>query len=241
MKKLLWFAGGLLVVAVAAYFVAGYFLGNLPVASRLLGSNEPRDLGIELSTDNAFNGLAALGHPLTEEDLEAILENPDSFKTVKTTLTDEQASSLISTMDFPVKLAQVKFGPGGSVETSGTINIAQLRELMAQAGASSEVMENVMGYVSSFDWANYYVSGNFNITSNQVSLDIDRLEIGRIAVPESLQEQLNNNIGSVERYISGALTSQGYDIRQLSISDGRVDMDMDRPLGSLEPWLKFMQ
>ncbi|MDP2728858.1 MAG: hypothetical protein Q8O55_00020 [Dehalococcoidales bacterium] len=240
MKKVIWL-GVLMAVVIVAYFIAGYFMGNLPVASRLLGTNQPRDLGIELSVDNAFDGLSSLNHPLSTADLQAIIDNPGIYTTVKTTITDEQASSLISTIDFPVKLVQIKFGPGGSVESSGIINISQFQDLMTRAGASSEVINTVMDYVSKMDWAIYYVSGQFGISNNQVSLDVDKLEIGRIVVPESLQEQLNDNMGSVERYISNVLTAQGYNIREMSVTDGQIRMDMDRPLSSLEPWLKFVQ
>jgi hypothetical protein len=42
MKKLLIIIGVILAVVIVLYFVAGYFLGNLPVASNLLGTNKPR-------------------------------------------------------------------------------------------------------------------------------------------------------------------------------------------------------
>ena len=97
MKWLLRLGIVVVVLVVAVYFVAAYFLGNLPVASKMLGTNKPRDLGVELSVDNTYDGLASLKHPVTTEELQAIVENPEIYTKVDAALTDEEASSMIAT------------------------------------------------------------------------------------------------------------------------------------------------
>ncbi len=240
MKKFKWLAIILFIILVL-YFVAGYFLPNLPVASKLWGTNMSKDLGVELSADNAIAGLIALEHPTSTADLEAIINNPEDYKHFKGALTNNQASSLISTIDFPIKLVQIKFGPDGAMESSGIINTNQLQDLLSDFGASNDVVNSVMGIISNMDWITYYVSGELSIKNNQVSLDVDQLEFGRISVPQSLKDQMENNMGSLEGFISNLLTSQGYYIRDMSISEGSVNLDMDRPLGSLEPWLNYIE
>jgi hypothetical protein len=233
--------GVALLFLLTLYFVAGYFLGNLPVASRLLGTNKPKDLGVELSVSSAFEGLSNLNHPTTNSELQAIVGNPAIFTSVKGSLNNAQASSMITTTDFPIKLVQIKFNDAGKVETSGVIDIKGLQVMMREMGATNEAINTVMDYISNVDWMIYYISGEFNIVNNRVSMDIEKIELGRISVPDKLREQLDDNMGSVENYISNALTSQGFNIRELSISDGQVNLDMDRPLNSLGPWLKYVQ
>ncbi|MFC1918270.1 hypothetical protein ACFLXH_06450 [Chloroflexota bacterium] len=230
-----------LIILLAIYFVAGYFLGSLPIASDLLGTNKPKDLGVELSTDSAYQGLANLNHPTTIPELQAIVNNPESFTSVKSSLTNAEASSLIATTEMPIKLVQIRFGDGGKVESSGMIDVNGLEDMMGSIGASNEAINTVMDYVSNVDWMIYYVSGECSIINNRVSLDIEEIELGRISVPDSVREQLDNNMGAVENYVSNALTGQGFNIRELSISEDKVNLDLDRPLGSMGPWLKYVQ
>ena len=79
--------GIVLAVVVVLYFVAGYFLGNLPIASSLFGTNKPRDLGIEITTDSAYAGLSNLNHPTTLEELQAVIDDPSEFTSVETSMT----------------------------------------------------------------------------------------------------------------------------------------------------------
>ena len=81
------------IVLLVLYLIAGYFIVGLPVASKIMGSNNPVDFGVEISVDSAYQGLDALGQPTTVEELQEIVDNPGSLGTVQTTLTEEEASS----------------------------------------------------------------------------------------------------------------------------------------------------
>ena len=240
MKK---FLTGLLVFAgilVVLYFVAGYFLGNLPIASALLGTNKPRDLGINISTESAMQGLRELNKPVSAADLQKIAANKTAYTKVKASLGEAEASSLVSLADlpnFPFKLVQMKFGDNGEVQTSGVINIADLEAALRKYGASGDVIDQVMGVAKSAKWVNFYAEGTCSIRNNQVTADINKLELGRIGLPDDL---VNNNTGAVAGYVQNSLTSSGYNIRSMTISQGKVDLDMDRPISSIQPWLKFV-
>jgi len=83
-------------------FLSGrLFLGNVPIASKLLGTNKPRDLGVKISIPSAYQGLNDLKKPVTPQDVQAILKNPKSYQTVKATITQEEASSLLAVGDIP--------------------------------------------------------------------------------------------------------------------------------------------
>jgi len=238
MKKALIFVA---IIHCALYFTAGYFLGMVPGASRIMGTNKPIDLGVEISTDSAYQGLGVLGQPVNVEELRGIADDPDSFGTVQTTLTEEEASSLMAlnqAPDFPAKMTQIKFNDDGSIESSGVIWVDRFSKFLARNGVSSNAVEKVIGYIGFMDSTTYYVKGTFSITNNNVDLHMDNIKIGRINVPMGV---INDNKGSIENTISNILTNNGYTIRSLYVSNGKVNVDMDQPLGSIVSWLHFVQ
>lgn len=229
------------VILIAIYFTLGYFLGNLPVASKLLGTNQPKDLGVTISIAEAQSGLKALENPVTAADVKAIVDNPQIFTSVKTSLSDDQVSSLFATADmpnFPFKLTQIKFGDNGSVQCSGVVKTAELQAFLSDLGISGDALQQVMSFLQNADSFTYYIDGACSITNNRIDLDLNSIKAGNISLPEDL---ISNNLTSASNYISNALVTEGYNIRKLTISEGKVDLDMDRPLGSIEPWLNFVQ
>lgn len=241
MKKFLTGVFVFALILIALYFVAGYFLGNLPIASDLLGTNKPKDLGIEISTESAVSALKSLGKPMTASDLQKIAANKTAYTKVKSSMTEEEASSLVSLADlpnFPFKMVQLKFGDNGEVKSSGVINIADLEKSLQSYGASGEVIDKVMGFAKNAKYINFYAEGTCSIKNNQITADINKLELGKIGLPEDL---VNNNEGTVANYVENSLTKSGYNIRSMTISNGKVNFDMDRPISSIQPWLKFVK
>jgi hypothetical protein len=95
-EKLIISASVIVVLFLVVFFVAGYFLGNVPLASAMLGSNKPKDPRVKITVDNAYSGMKDLKCPTTPQEVEAIQKNPKSYTTVKATLTQDEASSLFS-------------------------------------------------------------------------------------------------------------------------------------------------
>ena len=241
MKKFLTVISVIAGILIVLYFVAGYFLGNLPIASALLGTNKPRDLGVKISTDSAYQGLKSLNKPLTAADLRKIAANKTAYTKVKASLSDAEASSLISLADipnFPFKLVQMKFGDNGEVQASGVINISDLEKTLKDYGASGDVINQVMSIAKNAKWVNFYAEGTCSIKNNKITADLNTLQLGKIGLPEDL---VKNNSASVASYVEGSLVKSGYNIRSMSIGQGKVNFDMDRPISSIQPWLKFVK
>jgi hypothetical protein len=95
-----------------------------------------------------------------------------------------------------------------------------------------------MGYIKSAKYLNFYVDGNISVKNNQFTGHFTSAKIGNISIPGNIISSVEPGIASA---VSNALHTQGYNIRSLSVSEGKVDVDMDRPLGSLQYWLKFVQ
>jgi hypothetical protein len=230
----------LAVFLLALYFVAGYFLGNLPIASKLLGTNTPKDLGVTISTQSATEGLVALRKPTSFAQLEAITKNPQSYTKVVGSLTNDQASSMISLgdiPDFPLKFVQIKFEDNGRVEVSGVLDVVKLQTTLAEYGVSGGIVDTIMNIVKSAKWVNVYASGSLSISNNVITSNLEKLEIGRIGVPIGW---VKDNTASILNGVGNSLKSNGYNIRSLTISQGKVNLDMDRPLSSIGPWLNYV-
>ncbi|MFA5309722.1 MAG: hypothetical protein WC370_09610 [Dehalococcoidales bacterium] len=242
MKKKLIIAFSIIIVLfLAGYFVAGYFLGNVPIASKLLGTNKAKDLGVVIRIDNAYGGLEKINFPLDPQAVEAVVNDPSSYTRLNTSLTSDEASSLLALGDipgFPLRTTQIKFGPNGSVKASGVINTADLQEALRAGGASSDTIDKIMKYVKMAKYFNFYLEGNISIHNNQISGNLDSVKIGNIGLPGSLVDSIESGFASA---VTGMLNDRGYYIRNLSISEDKIDLDMDRTLGGLEYWLKFVQ
>ena len=241
MKKKWWILISVLVfLALAVFFAAGYFLGNVPIASKLLGTNKPRDLGVTISIPAAYQGLNDLKKPLIPQDVQSVLKNPDAYQTVKATLTQEEASSLLAVgniPDFPLRMTQIKFESNGKVEASGVMDIQKLQTSLVDLGATSDVLNKVMNVVKNAKYMNFYVEGTCNIIDNNVSVNLDQVQLGRINLPSDLIK----NSGSISDGIARTLATNGYNIRAMTILDGKVYLDMDRPADSVTPWLNMIQ
>jgi hypothetical protein len=240
MKKLIIVVSILVFVGLVVLFVAGYFLGNVPVVSKLLGSNKPVDLGVTISTDNAYRGLKELNIPTHAGDLQAVVQNPSSFKTIKASLTQEEVSSLLALgdiPDFPLKLTQVRFNPDGSMESSGVLDIDLLKTFLEKNGLTASQIETVNNYLKLKGKVNYYAKGRFSITNNRVSLDLEQIKAGNINIPNKV---FQDNTATVENFVSNSLTANNIYVRNMSLSGGRLQLDVDRPISNLNPWLKFV-
>jgi len=231
----------LLIAGLAVFLAAGYFLGNVPLASAIMGTNKPRDLDVEITAESVYSGLEKMNYPVTAGELQQVRDNPGSFTKMRTGLNNEEVSSLLATgqrENFPFRLVQVRFGPGGTVQTSGILYTEDISRLLQDFGLSNDFLDKVMDYVENIDSFSYYAEGTCGITNNVIDLDIESLQIGRINIPEDL---ITDNLGSIENAVSDVLVSNGYDIRELTISEDRVDLDVDRPLTDILPWLDFIR
>jgi hypothetical protein len=241
MKKLLIIIGVILAVVIVLYFVAGYFLGNLPVASNLLGTNKPKDLGIELTASSALKGIHSLNKPLTVADLESIYNNPESYTKVNASIGEEEASSLLALADlpdFPLRLVQLNFGDNGTVKASGVMDISKLQAALQDYGASGDVVDRIMGIAKTAHYMNFYAEGKCSIKNNNLNVELDKLQLGRIDLPTDF---VRDNAESITGYVERSLTDAGYNIRSMTISEGKITFDMDRPVSSISPWLKFVE
>ncbi len=238
-KKLIITGAVIAGLCLGAYFVAGYYLGNVPVVSQLLGTNKTRDLGVSVSVESAYAGLEKLNSVSVIQDTENVKDAVSMSIPVSTSLTSEQVSSLMalsSMAGLPVKVTQVKLGDNGYVQASGILYTEDMQKTFQSVGIFDSLPIDIMGYAQSGKSFNFYVEGSFSIVNNEVAGHLDSAKIGNIELPA---EVINHSGDSIRSAVSRLLREKGYDIRKVLISGGKVDLDMDRPAGGVENWLNF--
>lgn len=239
-KALIITASVILGLVVAIVLVLGYF-GFVPWLSRAMGSGKPRDLGIELSAEQAYAGAKLLRVPTKPSELRAVLKDPDKYKRFNATMTGDQASSMLlvgqsGIPNWPLSLVQIRFNADGTAEASGVIHASRAVPFMLSAGVSQEDAGKVMDALKFGGSATFYVKGTCGVTNNAVDLSLSDLEIGRVKVPASWY-QGNEDQGTP--YITNLLNKNGFMVESLKTGDGSVSLKGAQPLSAMQPWLKL--
>lgn len=228
-------------LALAMVLIGGY-LGFVPGVSRVFGSNKPRDLGVELSAEKAYEGAAALGVPATPSALQAIVDDPESARRFDAELTSAQASSMLligqdGIPNWPLNLVQIRFSGDGTAEASGIIDSSQAVPFMLSAGVSQANADRVASAIKLAGRMSFYVNGSCSVDNNNVNLTLSQVQVGRLNVPASWYR---GNESKGTPYITNLLGNNGFMVESLAISDGSVALKGTRPLSSYEPWLKLV-
>ena len=176
-------------IALVLLLIAGY-TGFVPILSDIMGTNSPRDLGIEYTKQDYLNAMNKAGFTL---DNSAGL-GPDTKisysgqKQINAQFTQEEISALLSfdhAEKFPAKDVQVKINEDGSLEASARIKLDDYKGI-------------------SIDNAVYIKGKPELVAPNRISLEkIDKLEIGRVPTPVTeeiksrVEDEINNKLNSI--------------------------------------------
>lgn len=221
--------------------IGGYF-GVVPWVSRLFGSNQARDLGVELTVENAYAGAEILGVPATPAELESLTLDPEAAKRFDATMSSDQASSMLligqsGIPSWPLQLVQIRFNEDGTAEASGYLNASQAVPFMLSAGVSQDNADKVASALKLSGSMPFYVKGTCGVANNAVDLSLSEVEIGRVGVPASWYQ---GNEPQGTPYITNLLNTHGFQVESLTIADGAVSMKGTRPLSSYAPWLSLV-
>jgi hypothetical protein len=158
------------VVILAIVLIIGS-LGFVPGLSTVLGANKPRDLGVTYTKQDYVSGMQKLGFVFdksagTGPNTKLVFSS--TTKKVDAVLTNAELSALL-TYDhsdrYPVHDAQVKVNPDGTIEVSAGVVLKEYKGI-------------------NFDNAAYFKGKISKESSKSVSIEADKIEAGRVAVPE---------------------------------------------------------
>lgn len=199
---------GVIGIIVVAVLVLGYF-GFVPGVSDLMGTNQPRNLGVTYGETNYASGIAKVPG--------AVVNNPEflcvgcSYTSsgsvpVNESFTQEEFTAMFNKRNEtkgPIKDAQFKFNADGTMEASAMIDHPQIKGPI-------------------------YVKGSIeDFSSKDVDFDLDYVEFGRVGVPEDQMPQAEQ---IVEDAISQTFNNNpGLSITNIEIKDGQIIFDGTLP------------
>lgn len=229
MKIIQFFLSLIFLTAIAVLLIAGYF-GLIPFLSNLMGANNPKDLGIDYSqkefksfTEKTGGQLIIIKKtltPATSISYSGQLNFDSSF-------TQEQISARLNYSPWkymPVNNTQVRINKDGTIEFSGNLLIARLPGFIAREGMGQYSMTDV---IKGLDFIKVikinppvYIKFKASIENNNLSLNVQKIEIGRFNLP--LQKiKVNKTLTSVAESILSKVP--GFYAKEVNFSDGKLN------------------
>lgn len=219
MKKLLKFLViSFLVLVVGIVLVLGYF-GFMPGVSTLFGSNKPRDLGVKHTAQDLAQAQEKLGGQtiVVPKDDPFQQMKASSGSPVNATLTQEEYSAHVEKI-HPVSDIQIKFS-GSTFEMSGRVDKSRIPAFIRTWGIADVSDEEILGIVNKYfpGDINFYLAGSGGAKNNDLTLDLTKVELGRIPIPVDQAEKV------LEAY-SETLFKQfpGFWVEDSTIQDGKL-------------------
>lgn len=201
MKKILLVIGIIIVaLIIAIVLILGYF-GFIPAISKLMGTDQPRDLGIEYSNEDLQSATKK-----SKVETKKMKNGKEPEQSVKYTgsqkadfsLSSEEFSALANSYAqsweyFPGENIQIKINEDGTAESSGLVRVDKVIGYIKATGNnfSEEDIQKALDYLqlSRRDSIPYYFKMSGKIEDNKITdISADKLEIGRFPIPKSMVE-----------------------------------------------------
>lgn len=216
-----------LLVIILTVATGGYF-GFIPVISDLFGSNKPRDLGIVTSEQDASSAKEKSG--VSFESIVSTTSPTDSLKfegstKINTSFTDKEVMAYAFGNKWKYNIlpgAHLKFNPDGSLEVAGTLRVDRLPGYAKAHKIPEADIKQVLDAVKLFPTnPPIYIKANPTISNNQVSIDVQKITVGKLELPSTLTTQ---NSGAISSFVQEKIFKPvpGLDIQDLKISDSKL-------------------
>ncbi|MDO8531750.1 MAG: hypothetical protein Q7T26_06230 [Dehalococcoidia bacterium] len=231
MKTLLIAVAVLVVVAILA---GGYF-GFVPGVSSIFGSDRPRDLGVRYTQADLQSLRGKTGMRYGSLPADAPPEASRTYsgqRAVTASFTDRELTAELNSVPWkydPLADAQVRFNADGTVEFSGLLLKDRVPDYVRAMGLTPAEIQLMSDQLNSVPGdPSFYAKGRFEITGNRVTLlDVQTLEVGRIAVPESVRREGRSTlIALVERRMR---TIPGFSAKSVTVENGMLNFDGTLP------------
>jgi len=222
------------VVALVVILVGGYF-GLVPGVSALFGSNRPRDLGVRYTEADLQSLRGKTGTQYQILPADASPEASRSYsgqRPVTASFTDRELTAELNSVPWkydPLVDAQVKFNADGTTEFSGLMLKDKVPDYVRAMGLTPTEIQLMLDQLDIIPGnPPIYARGKFQITNNRVATyDVQTLEIGRVAVPESVRRETRSTfIALVERRMR---TLTGFHAKSITVEGGVLKFDGTLP------------
>jgi hypothetical protein len=232
MKK--WIIVVILIILIPV-LVLGY-LGFVPGLSDLMGSNKPRDLGVrytqaDLNSLMAKNGVQDVVLPPTSNPAGSL--RYEGTKPLKNSFTQEELTARMADNEKvkynPLSEPQLRINADGTAEMSGKIDLDMIEDSATAFNVPDYTVQEAVPYIDKVKAINpnpaFYGKGKIVIKDNQISLDMQKAEIGRTPIP--LDQLPMDRITSGMEDMMGLVP--GLNVKSLTFEDGKMSFDGNVP------------
>lgn len=235
-KILKWVFGPLFGLIAGVVIYLGW-LGFVPGLSGLLGADNPKDLGVEYTEADLGNFYKKTNQTLLdfanspvdpETGKKIIFADPQDYDH---RLTQEEITARINDSSWsymPVENVQVRFGDNNRIEVSGNIDTDSLEKFIPFIGGVGYSQEDVDTGLS---WLRrmagnpaFYVDSVGTIENDQLSLQINAVQIGRWNAP--LDEASNVLTTATQNALNG---TRGLSVESATFDDGGINFKGTAP------------
>lgn len=215
-----------IVILMIPILLLGY-MGLVPVLSNLMGTANPRDLGVKYSqsdvdtykkkTSLQFKDYSEAPYDPFNNNQKTALASPLSVSGVN--LTQQEITALLNTNTYswmPVDNIQVKL-TDNTIELSGSLNIDKIEEFnqyISEDNTAGQDINSALAWVKRLrNKAPVYVKANVSIIDNKLSFKLLDAEIGRLNIP----------LGSTGEDLSSGSTTVNTDSQYFSAKSAKLN------------------
>ena len=213
------------------------FVGLIFGAYKYFLSGGPRDLGVKYTPADYQTTHEKFGISVGSLPSAASIADSLQFtgkKDINLNLNSTEITAYISAEKWkyaPISNLQVRINPDGTGEISGLLHLSNLLPYISMTTPVADVQKAIDKYHIS-GTPPFYVKGKLTVTNNQVDMDIQSLEVGRIPVPANY---ISQNTASLNNFVSARLNAvPNLMVRSLNLSDGQVHLDASVPEKALK-------
>ncbi len=215
------------IILVGGLILAGGYIGVIPRVSSFLKTDQPRNLGIDITKVDVKKvqqkiGITTITAKATDTTTKML--KFEGQKNANYSLTNEELSALLNNSPwqyYPFSNVQVKVAKDGTVEASGIFNAQKVfglaKELGLDVAAAETAMEN---YKISTINAPVYLKGSGSIENGTVTLNISSVELGRLPLPQNIIEQATPKLTELSELVIKMFP--GFSVKSLTFENEKM-------------------
>lgn len=206
-----------IIIVVLIIGVLGY-TGFVPIVSDIMGTNNPRNLGVEIMAEHGDRAQEKLSQSIVDPGDDPHQQLMDAGGVpVNATLTQEEFAAHLMKL-HPVSEVQIKI-EGNEFEISGRIDRERIpafaRTLGVDDGKStSEILDIVDQYLLVSPV--FYAKGSGSIENDVPRVDFSKTELGRVPVPTGEAAE------ALEQYLDLVLSNSPFSAEYIAVEDGEL-------------------
>jgi len=202
------------------------------VGFRYLVSGSPRDLGItftEADRQNAYTKNAVESSKISNTPDVKNSIRYEGTKNIDTTFTSPEITALINSVNwayYPVSNVQIKINADGTGEVSGVLDVKKVISWVSFTHPTAEIEKAMRDYRIGWNTP-FYLKGKASVVDNKVTLSSDKIEVGRVTIPNNLVVE---NIPIMQSFAEDRINAvPNLDIKSFNLDGGQINFKATVP------------